>query len=293
MVSMTLAARGVPDPYQIYDNARTFWQAQRYPDRLDYTIVVRVTQDGQSKEERYGGTFDATTGVADVDPTSDYERDHKPTGSGVKLCLPFHCLTPPTTAGLDYLGVPKIGPVYFFGITRYTPHAANAPDDMALVKQIRDEFHDPNPHPTPIPSQDPRTPIATVVAHNREYSITLAGEEEVNGVECYHLGMKPLRDPGQYRLRDLWIDEKTFATVRANIALNFVSGPGTTMPWTIDFDDVDGRHYVRSERAHGTWTHYRRTYDNVEIRFEDIRQTTPHSNYGHEFSAPDVLVEPS
>ena len=84
----------------------------------------------------------------------------------------------------------------------------------AWSTQIRKEFHDPNPRATPTPSPTPNSleEIATVYAHNRDYTITLLGTDTIDGHACYHLGLTPTRDPGRYRIRQAWIDEQTFAT---------------------------------------------------------------------------------
>jgi hypothetical protein len=35
--------------------------------------------------------------------------------------------------------------------------------------------------------------------------------------------------------------------------LNFVDGPGTSIPWTIDFADIGGARYIASEAADATY----------------------------------------
>ena len=63
--------------------------------------------------------------------------------------------------------------------------------------------------------------IATVSAVDRAYDITLAGIETVGERRCYHLRLRPLRDPTTYPLRDLWIDATSDDVVRLTYAQPF------------------------------------------------------------------------
>jgi hypothetical protein len=68
--------------------------------------------------------------------------------------------------------------------------------------------------PPPNLAADPIATIATVSAVDRAYDITLAGVVTVRGRPCYHLRLRPLRDPQKYPLRDLWVDTATDDVVR-------------------------------------------------------------------------------
>ncbi len=134
--------------------------------------------------------------------------------------------------------------------------------------------------------------IADVVAYARRYTITLIGEEQIGTHHCYHLALRPLRVSGSYRLRDLWIDTKTFATVRARIALNFVTGPGTHIPWTIDFDEIHGARYIAAEHADGLYRYAGRVYDRVTIRFVNLHTRKKRMPFRLPFAAYLKLREP-
>ena len=133
------------DPYAVFDRAREAWAAQRYPAHVAYDVVVRVRENGATLEERYAARFDATTGAVDVDPTSDYERAHAPTGSGVRILG----RGAPSFAAVDFIGVPQLAPNYSFGMWRYVARADAPASDMDVVRQVRDQFHDPAPRPLP------------------------------------------------------------------------------------------------------------------------------------------------
>lgn len=63
-------------------------------------------------------------------------------------------------------------------------------------------------------AEDPIITIATVTAVDRAYAITLTGTERIGTHTCYHLRLRPLRDPQSYPLRDLWVDTTTYDVVR-------------------------------------------------------------------------------
>lgn len=70
------------------------------------------------------------------------------------------------------------------------------------------------PSPPPNLAPDPLQTIATVSANAHAYDIAFAGEESVEGRDCYHLMLRPLLDPDRYPLRALWVDKTTFEVVQ-------------------------------------------------------------------------------
>jgi hypothetical protein len=94
-----------------------------------------------------------------------------------------------------------------FGFFRRTP-TPGAPPQPAPPNLVAD----------PIETIDT---IATVSAVDRAYDITLAGIETLGARRCYHLRLRPLRDPVSYPLRDLWIDTASDDVVRLTYAQPF------------------------------------------------------------------------
>jgi len=278
------------DPYQIFAQARAYWDAQRYPRYLDYDTVVDVHDSRGERTERYTSAYDASTNTVWVEPVSDYERAHPATGRGIGFNLGSGNQPAPDQ---DFIGVPILAPNYSFTIGHFTG-AANTLSDAQVVQQVRDAFHDPTPPRKPATPGNAIPEIAVVEAFRHDYRIALAAEETIDGVLTYHLSLDPVHRDGRYRLRDVWIDERTFATVRARTALNFVDGPGTMIPWTIDFADVNGAHYIADESAGGKYNYVKRGYDRVDIRFENIRPRESALPFAPvRFSAFLILVEPT
>ena len=266
-------AVAAPDPYQIFGDARAYWQQQSYPMLLDYTVAVDIVEGGNERAERYTSEYDAVQGVVRVDPMSDYQLAHPVVPKGIDLGILGFRLNKPLPS-VDWIGVPYLAPTYSFGMAPFVPAPTPTPfNSAALVDQIRKEFHDPNPRATPSASPTPNglEEIATVYAHNRDYTITLLGTQMIDGHACYHLALAPTRDPGRYRIRQAWIDEQTYATWQLQDALNFTSGAGTNVAWMIHFDELDGAHYVREEDALAPMSTGGEIYTKTAVRFENLR----------------------
>ncbi|MGB6985775.1 MAG: hypothetical protein WBD74_07370 [Candidatus Aquilonibacter sp.] len=267
-------AVAAPDPYQIFGNARAYWHQQRYPALLDYSVAVDIIEGGNERVEHYASEYNAVTNVLQVDPVSDYERAHPVHPKGINLNIMGAISLNKPMPSPDFLGVPYLAPTYSFGMAPFIPAPTPTPfNSAALVDEIRKEFHDPNPRATPSssPSPDPGLQeIATVYAHNRDYTITLLGMETVDGHACYHLGLTPTRDPGHFRIRQAWIDQQTFATWQLQDALNFTSGPTTSVSWTIHFAQINGAQYVREEDALGPMKAGGEIYTKASVSFENV-----------------------
>lgn len=268
------SAQSAPDPYTIFANARAYWLQQRYPDELAYTVAVAIDEGGKQRVERYQANYDAVHGIVTVDPVSDYQREHPTYASGMNVGILFVRLNKPVPP-IDFLGVPHLAPTYSFGMAPFVPAPTPTPfNSAALVAQVRQEFHDPNPRATasaaPTPGGALRD-IATVVAHNRDYSIALLGIDTIDGHPCYHLALTPVRDPGRFRIRQAWIDEQTYAPWQLLDATNFDGGAGTHVAWMIHFADVAGAHYVSEEDAQAPMATGGEIFTKTAVRFQDVR----------------------
>lgn len=275
------AAQSLSDPYQIFARARAYWQQQTYPPLLEYTIAVSVFEGGSVKTERYWSAYDTSSQAIAVDEVSDYEQAH-PTyaargfnfavhGEGYNIPFLSHLVKPqPPT---DYLGVPLLAPNYTFGLARIPPTSSATPDPMDVVGEVRASFHDPSPANRPSPSASPSALpiIEKETVYGRIYRVTLDGIESTYGVPAYHLKLQALRDPGRYRLEELWVDARTFAPIQLVERFNFAEGPGTSVPWRVRFAKVGGELYIYDETALGPMRFDGLVYPQATVAFENIR----------------------
>ncbi|HEY1977804.1 MAG TPA: hypothetical protein VGG89_14725 [Candidatus Baltobacteraceae bacterium] len=284
--------------YEIFGKTRLAWESQRYPELLAYDVAVTVTENGRQKTERYRSAYDAVQDVVHFNSVSDYEEAHPyyaPGGFG--LVSPFDRIHS-TNAGMDFLGIPMLAPNYSFGLGT-TPRgcAESEPNDAQLVEEIRQAFRDPMPRNRPAPAPEPTSglrEIAVVEARSRTYAISLVGIENAATRPAYHLRLQPLRDPGRFRLRELWVDTRTYAPIKLVEALNFVTGPGTAVPWSITFDRIGEASYIATETALAPIQLKKHGYSSASVSFENVRSVA-RIDAGLSTFVPDdtlILTEP-
>lgn len=262
------AAAASPDPYAIYGRARAYWEAARYPANVGYTVVVRVRESGIAKIEHFSARYDSRRNEIHSSGVSAEEQAHPhvPPG-GFNFMLQGARVNKPEDP-VDYLGVPLLAPNFSFGVAKYVP--ATQLDSAAIVREVRAEFHDPAPVRAAPPDSSGLKEIGSVEAAARDYAIRLEGIELVNGHPDYHLSMRPLHQPHHYRLRDVWIDVRSFATDKLVSDGNFITGPGPGARWTVTFSQAGTTPYIANERASSPLAFEGRTYEDATIAFEDI-----------------------
>jgi hypothetical protein len=117
----------------------------------------------------------------------------------------------------------------------------------------------------------------------RTYDVTDLGDVVENGVTLHHLGLRPLRDPHRYRLRELWLDAKTALPVRAVVAGVGNDWPLDAISWRVDFKQLEGGTYVARETALSPLDTGGGRLDDVTITFAELRPTnrlTPEESLG-------------
>ena len=107
----------------------------------------------------------------------------------------------------------------------------------------------------------------------RIYDVTDLGEIAENGVVLHHLALRPLRDPHQYRLRELWLDTKTLLPVRAIVAGIGNRAPLDGVRWRVDFVQFQGGTYLARETALEPLNTRDGRLDDVTVTFEQLRPT--------------------
>jgi hypothetical protein len=117
----------------------------------------------------------------------------------------------------------------------------------------------------------------------RTYAVTDLGDVTESGVVLHHLGLRPLRDPHRFRLRELWTDAKTSLPVRAIVAGIGNRGPLQSVRWRVDFTQLQGGTYIVRETALEPFDSDGGRLDEVTITFTELRPTnrlTPEESLG-------------
>ena len=267
-LSLVLVPNASADPsaHEIFEHARRVLQAQSYPNPIFYRTTIHVSEGAKDELEHFHAEA-FSGGDVRVEGISDEEQAAPRQSSGVNFKLSFSIgwntgaggQTETATedahrkeASPDYLGVPLISPSYLFGLTSQ---------------------HTGNPKPSPVDTSHLPT-IATVMAIDQAYSVSLLGTETIGGFYTYHLHLQPISHPSRYRLRELWIDVYTYQIVQLQTQGNFTNAPMSTVPWLVTFQNVDGSSYIKDEVALEPLIFRRdRTFSTASIRFDDIRAT--------------------
>lgn len=277
------------DAWSIFVHARSAVSSAQYPWRLDYTIAVSGL-DGQTPvSDHYSAVCNPAEDAIKVMPISDEQlKKPPPVPHGVNtnfdiaicfgLCFGIRLPMGHPAPYQDLIGLPLVTPTYMFGL-RYNGVPYN-------VK--------------PVGTESSLPVIATVSAKNRDYAVSLAGEEPVDGVDTYHLQLTPLRKPKDNRLRELWVGTSDYLPRRAIVAGNFTMAPLVSVPWTIDFAVVNGTPYATREAAGDVlYLAHHRVVRNATIAFENIGEAAP-TIYGEPLVTPEQsensepeLVEPN
>ncbi len=117
----------------------------------------------------------------------------------------------------------------------------------------------------------------------RTYDVTDLGDVSENGVALHHLGLRPLRDPHRYRLRELWLDAKSSLPVRAVVAGIGNHWPLDAIDWRVDFKQLEGGTYIARETALAPVPSDGGRLDDVTVTFAELHATnrlTPEESLG-------------
>jgi hypothetical protein len=161
-----------------------------------------------------------------------------------------------TSADADAFPIldPMIDPDASFGLLATDPHAVlvgNAtPRPGASAATPAAQFA-PTPEPTPatVTSGAPLREVARVEAVARDYAIAFAGTDRLATGDAYHLTLTPLRNPATYRLRDLWLDPMSYATLQLTVQGLFTGKPYDGARWTVRYIAIGDRYYIRDIRS--------------------------------------------
>jgi hypothetical protein len=284
LAAATLGASGPPaagaattDPYAIFDNARKAWGAGAYPRYAEYVAVVSFHKDAEYQRRTWETTEDIRHGLVSSRAFSREERAHPYTPYGINIAVPF-------LGNLNKV-VPSdpIGHVAFAIDQDY----GLAPGERRVVSVSGTSAMDAQRSALPVIGH-----TGTVM---RDYEVTLIETLADGQGRQYHLGLRPLRDPFHHRLRELWIDDKTWLPAEA-----IVDGIGNRPPlskvsWRIEYRQNEGATYIARETALAPVDYGGAgMLTDVTIAFDEVALSSRISNigFGLSFSKDVPLGEP-
>jgi hypothetical protein len=188
---------------EIFDRALAFARVQTYPPYVSSVITV----DTQIKGGRWLiEQFSSVCRTRD-DRVSTASTPLSTTNQSVNpygFTLKLKGLAVHNGSNIDEpLGLPEISPIYDFGLAKLPP----------------------------------------ATSESAAYGVALLETAVLHGRDVYVLELTPLLDPANARLREMWIDAKTFAPMRVVTQGAFRSGPGTTVAWTVNYT-IDQGHWL-------------------------------------------------
>jgi len=243
----------VPAPEAIFARAKTAWHDRSEVPFVRFGLLERYQWRGRTHDNWWHAAYrtsDRSLALTRIIVPDDESARLR--GSPITINLHWHhgearadsFDTNPNSDAFPVLD-PEIVPNASFGLLRLDPKAS------LLGAATADPAPEPSPSPTPVATPGLPQPVGTplrelvrVEAVARDYHIELAGTERVRDTDTYHLTLTPLRDPRVYRLRDLWIDEDSYATVQLALAGLFDGKPYDAARWLVSYVKVDGRYYV-------------------------------------------------
>lgn len=103
-----------------------------------------------------------------------------------------------------------------------------------------------------VPAEEQPPIIGRIAVSAADYDVTLLGEDSIDGNPVYHLSLTPRDDPERNRVRELWVDERSYDVRKLVTDGIFDEGPATTVPWTVTFIDLHGWWFIRTESTTAT-----------------------------------------
>lgn len=274
MIAPTPAPSPDPRAEDIFARTRLAFAARTYPSTIKYGVRISGLRNGAWS----GRTYDAfehwpeRTVVARSISEEEAANPYKPP-MFAKSILGNFGPPPPQTGGPQgphILGFPELTVSYAFGLTPRTTFVT-APEATATGLRT----------------------IGTVLAVSRTYDVRLAGEESVDDSACWHLTLRPLGNPGTYRVRDLWVDEQSYQTRKLVTDGNFTRKETGSGLWTVTYVHSGDAWYLENEVSQGPVSDDVR-YDQVAVQFVGVA-ADPHENLDFGLagsSQNDVVVEP-
>jgi hypothetical protein len=248
------------DPQTIFAAARAAWAFTAYPRYANYTVRVRYRNRGAAVTRQYDTLEDLRRQIVFA---QTFSREETANPSFPRHGVNFGILGMTLNASQpdDPIGPVALSITYDFGIS--------LAGRKTIVAQMGSEITAPTRYPV----------IGRSGTSARTYDVRLI--EILDGGSTYHLGLTPLRKPDTFRLREMWIDARTFVTQKILIAANFSRKPYINVPWLVTFKQIDGGPYISEERAQGALDFGAAgSLADVTFGFDEIRATSALPRYG-------------
>ena len=260
----TAAGAEAPSPETIFARAKDVWRARSEAPYVTYGLRERYVWRGRTHDNWWQAAYrdrDANVALHRVIVASDEAQRLRGAPIAINLHIHHgaaHADSFDTNPDADAFPIldPLIEPNASFGLlrreakARLVGSATPLPGGAAVVPTAEPSAPPSRqpaatPSPAPLVTDRPLRELAHVEAVARDYAIGLAGAETVRGEQTYHLTLAPLRDPYVYRLRDIWVDTSSYATVQLAVEGLFEGKPYDAARWIVDYVTFGGRAYVQ------------------------------------------------
>jgi hypothetical protein len=254
-----------PDPVaeKLFARAKDWWRARKELPYLEYGALVRYKYHKYVHDNWWQATFRTGDGALHLERLVVFDDEAKRLKGFPITIFGFQLGDTNPEADVIRSEVPFIEPISNFGIlSRYQSavYVSSEPTENPLL--------------LPSPSATALREIGRVEVSGRDYDVRIAGEESLRYGDATHLTLTPLRDPRLFRLRDLWIDKATGATVQLTVDGIYNGKPYDGVRWIVRYVPLGGRWYVQQLRGDNLHFGLNTNIDAMEIDFVDYHFPT-------------------
>ncbi len=227
-----------PRAEEIFQKAKAAWSAQaaKLPAFINYGALVRYGYHNHVFDNWWDANYRSSDGAFSLQRLSDEEEDRRRLAGVPFSIFSFKVFDTNPIAEPIRLDEPAIPPTDSFGLLQGRAGRVTVPAEASPTPQTTMQA-------TPLGT--PLKELAVVEAVARDYRIVLAGTDQLQYGQAYHLVLTPLHDPAIYRLRDLWIDTMNYVTLRMRVQGLLNGKPYDSVPWTIDYVPIEGHYYLQ------------------------------------------------
>jgi hypothetical protein len=229
-----------PDPQaeRLFARAKDWWRQRKEVPYATFGALIRYKHSGHIFDNWWDAAFRSKDGLLRLKHIAVPEDDAKRLKGFPITIFGFKIFDTNPDAEPIRLEDPQIEPTSDFGLlSRYS--------SRVFVSSEPTE----NPLLYPEPGATPLREVGRVEVATRDYDVRIVGDEELRYGESYHLKLTPLRDPRTYRLRDLWIEKTTYATMQLSVDGIFNGKPYDGVRWTAHYVPLGGRWYLQQLRG--------------------------------------------